>query len=310
MNLRKTLAFTLFLVFVASVLHAQATARVGAWNIEWLGVPGSRSGSAKNVKQQASDIADYIIDSNVDILGLEEVSLNGPNNTNVTIAEALNLVKARTGNTWKHVLFTKPSGDANQRIGVAWNTARATIGEIFKIPVPSSTPQAGSIWERHPHAVQFRFLGSGNTPKTDVVIVVLHMKSNRQGNPPPKVKREHEARTLVAKLPDIRQKFHDTDIIILGDSNILDDQERAAQIYVSAGFRDLNQEDEATHIGQGSAPFDRAFVAKNQPELVGDQTVFDAEYLSPNRITKGQFRKRFSDHFMVIVPVKVMADDD
>jgi len=85
--MRKTLALALVLVFVTSILHAQATARVGAWNIEWLGVPGSRSGSGKNVKQKASDIADYIIDSNVDILGLEEVSLNGPNNTNVTIAE-------------------------------------------------------------------------------------------------------------------------------------------------------------------------------------------------------------------------------
>lgn len=309
--MRTTFTVVLSLFFAASLLHAEEIARVGAWNIEWLGVPGSRAGSGRNVSQKAADLADYIIASNVDVLGLEEVSRNGAGETNITIAEALNIVKRRTGRTWKHVLFPKPSGDANQRIGVAWNTARATmVGEIFKIPVPSSTPQAGSIWERHPHAVQFRFLGPGNTPKTDVVIVVLHMKSNRSSNPAPVVKREHEARTLVATLPDLRRKFHDSDVIILGDSNILDDQEIAAQVYAGAGFRDLNQEDEGTHIGHGSAPFDRAFVAKNQPELVGDQTVFDLEYLTPNHMTKNQFRKRFSDHFMVVVPVKVLSDDD
>ena len=297
------------LVFViVSAAEAQQVVRIGAWNIEWLGFPQNRGAGNKNVPQKAADIADYIIKSNVDVLGLEEITRTGPGDTNATLTRALEIIEDRTGNTWKHVLFNKRNGDLNQRIGVAWNTERASaVGQPFRIDVPAQTPQSGTIWERNPHAMKFRF-GSG---KTDAVVIVLHMKSNRTSTPPPKTKREFEARTLVAELNRIRQQLGDRDIVILGDSNILDDQETAARIYVDAGFRDLNSEDEATHLGQDGAPFDRAFVPRNQPEFNGvDQLVFDKEYMQPKNLSRKNFRRKLSDHFMVITPVKVMNDDD
>src|SRR3712207_6530830 len=68
-----------FLVFAAPVAGAPAAAqdppkvRVGALNIEWLGSPKLRSGSAKGVAQEPKDVAEYIKASEVAILALEEI---------------------------------------------------------------------------------------------------------------------------------------------------------------------------------------------------------------------------------------------
>lgn len=303
---RLSLPIVIFVCALAA--EAQQVVRVGAWNIEWLGFAKNRGAGNQNVKQKPADIADYIIQSQVDILGLEEITRTGPGDSNETLTAALAIVAQRTGKAWRHVLFHKRNGDLNQRIGVAWNTGRARmVGNPLRIDVPASTPQSGSIWDRNPHAVKFRF-GEG---KTDVVIIVLHQKANREGNPPPATKREHEARTLVAQLDRIRDHFDDRDVILIGDTNMLDDKEAAPRIYASAGFRDLNAEDEGTHIGQRKAPFDRTFVPKTQPEFNGaDQLVFDREYMQPKNMTTKVFRRKLSDHFMVITPVTVMNDDD
>jgi hypothetical protein len=277
--------------------------RIGAWNIEWLGVPGNRGNVGTNVAQSAADIADYIIASNVAVLGLEEVSDNGATpNTNKTITDALVIVKQRTGDTWKHVLFPKNGRD--QHIGVAWNATKATmVGNPTKIQVPTSVDNV-HIWDRVPHAVKFSF-GNG---KTDIVVIVLHMKANTGGQPSPTRKRELEAQTLVDKLPGLRSALHDQDIVIIGDSNILRFNESADQIYRAAGFTDLNSADRPTHMDGGA--FDRAFIP-NQTEFNGaDQAIFDTEFLVPKNLTRSKFRRRFSDHFMAITRVTVMNDDD
>ena len=296
------------ILFCSVTLQAQQVVRIGAWNIEWLGFAQNRGAGNKDVPQKPSDIADYIIRSKVDVLGLEEITRTGPGDMNETLIKAFDIVGKRTGQVWRHVLFNKRNGDLNQRIGVAWNTEKARIvGNPFRIDVPADTPAGGTIWERNPHAVQFRF-GAG---KTDAVIIVLHQKSNRDSNPPPKTKRREEARTLVDQLDKIRDHFDDRDIILIGDTNFLDDKEDAPTMYRNAGFRDLNAEDEGTHIGEGKAPFDRTFVPKNEPEFAGvDQQVFDKEYMKPKKISSKTFRRRLSDHFMVITPVKILTDDD
>ena len=297
------LAFSLFLACLCVEAFAQ-NVRIGAWNIEFLGKPDSRKDVGAGVPQEPADIADYIIASKVAILGLEEITDNGTTpNTNKTIAAALDIVKQKTGATWRHVLFPKSSG-RDQHIGVAWNTARVSIvGNPRKIDVPTNVQNA-HIWDREPFAVKFSF-GNG---KTDIVVIVLHMKANTGGTPSPKKKREFEARTLVAELPAVRSALNDKDVVLIGDTNILDFNERADKIYRDAGFKDLNSTDRSTHMDGGA--FDRAFIPGQQEFNGADEAIFDTEFLSAKNLTRTKFRKRFSDHFMAITRVTVMTDDD
>src|SRR5581483_8251839 len=154
-----------------------------------------------NGPQTAEDIADYILASKVDILGLEEVSDNDEDKetrSNTTILKALAIIKKKTGKTWTHRLFSGVKGgkDLDQLTGIAWNTESVNlVDEPLKINVPTNVGGA-SIWARHPHAVKLS-LGEG---KTDIVMIVVHMKANTGGTPPPKKKRELEAKTLMQQL--------------------------------------------------------------------------------------------------------------
>src|SRR3954471_14687038 len=92
----------------AAQQQVEQTIRIGAWNIEWLGSPSNRHGDGHNVPQSPEDLADYIIASGVDILGLEECNDNDGDKvsrTNTTITKALEVIKQKTGNTWTHRLF-------------------------------------------------------------------------------------------------------------------------------------------------------------------------------------------------------------
>jgi hypothetical protein len=195
--------------------------------------------------------------------------------------------------------------DEQQLTGLAWNTDKVKqVGEALKIGVPNEVNGA-AIWKRHPHAVKFS-LGEG---KTDLVMIAVHMKANTGGSPPPRKKRELEAKTLMQQLGNVESHFKDLDVIVCGDINVLNKFEKAVNLFTAFGFKDLNNIDESTHLG--GAPFDRFFVPGDQPEFTGfEQQVFDEEYLTSRTITRTTFRKDFSDHFMVVTKVRILADDD
>jgi len=91
---------------------APASIRVGAWNIEWLGSPERRSGPAENHAQTPAALAEYILESKVDILGLAEVAQNVEDRpgTNATLTAALRLVEQQTGGQWQQgkPLWSRP----------------------------------------------------------------------------------------------------------------------------------------------------------------------------------------------------------
>jgi endonuclease/exonuclease/phosphatase family metal-dependent hydrolase len=314
--MRRSAQLLLAIAFVFSA-YGQTSVRVGAWNIEHLGNPCSRVGNCgvsarqctrrpQRCLQDPADLARYIIASNVDVLGLEEVSQNLEGRRNATLERALAIVRERTGATWRHVLF--PKNDQHQHIGVAWNTSRARlIGEPFRVPVRSNV-EGQALWDRRPFAVKFSF----GQDRTDVVVIVLHMKANRrQDNEPNLRRRAAEARELVRVLPVVREHFDDRDVVLIGDSNILDTNEASSRVYIDAGFRDLNSEDEPTFVSDDGAPFDRTYVPTDQSEFTGvDQVVFDTEFLGPNNLSRQQYRRRFSDHFMIVAELRVRDDDD
>ncbi|MCC6418317.1 MAG: endonuclease/exonuclease/phosphatase family protein [Gemmataceae bacterium] len=293
-----------------------ATLRVGSWNLDHLGDKGARRGPGENVEQTPADLARYIRHSGVDLLAVQEVSANGPAprgfparfRTNSILTKALTELNRTPGNDWTHVLFPKArASDTSQWTGIAWKAARVKpVGSPFLVPVAHGRSSKGApMWDRNVHALQFS-AGSG---KTDFLALVVHLKANTTGNFAEH--RYQEVKDLVAKLPQVAKAFPgEKDLVIVGDTNILRASEPAVAELERAGFRDLNKADLDTHTAKETQPFDRVFVPKGQPEFARSTLRVLDDFQKKERLSFYDYRKRFSDHYLVVTEVSVLKDDD
>lgn len=290
---------------------------IGFWNIEWLGKPDSRSGPARDIAQKPEDLADAIIESKVCILGLAEIVAPGPGRPirSRELEAVVDVLNTRTKQRWEYVL-SPGRADGDQLTGLLWNTARVTalndVGKPWQQgrdepwPVPvrrARSAQGSSLWNRPPHAVKFS-AGSG---KADFVVIVLHMKADYNGDFA--AHRQQEAEALVDALPAVRDRFVDRDIVLLGDTNQIADTEASSKVFQAAGLTDLNPGTTRTNWRSGT--MDRVFVPANRPAF--DQPTFvsasDAFKRSRNWDDR-EFKRRLSDHFLVVTRVRAVPDDD
>jgi predicted extracellular nuclease len=307
---------------------------IGSWNIEWLG----NAKEGKRTAQSPSDMADYLMVADINVLALSEIS-----STNSVTGEARNQQLDETfarlsinGASWQYRLFEKRPGARapdDQWTGLAWNTAKVQlVGEPWKIDTnideakekeiaKQLSKESGTIiWSRTPYAVKL----AAASGKTDFIIVPVHMKSNSGGTATAKA-REYEATLLVQGLKKLRTESGEKDIIVLGDSNMLSSSEPAATVLKDFGFTDCNARDMGTHISfnanEKGAPFDRIFVMKDQNETKescpsnGDGSApLDFRIVRPedwiHGMTPSEFRKKLSDHMLVRTGLCIGADDD
>ncbi len=311
----------------APAIESTGIVRIGSWNIEWLGFPDRRGRPGKDNPQAPEDLADYIHASGVDVLALAEIGVESE--TPPLRSQPLDLVvralQDRHQQAWDYVLFPKTNypDEADdymrrgQHVGLAWRTDRAmVVGEPWAIPVGSHPEFGLKFFERRAHAVKLSF----GQNKTDVVFIPVHLKSNRreEGTSDPTFtmrQREAELNAFVQLLPQLRERFQDDDIVLLGDTNILDGQD-TGKVLTERGFVDLNGQEQGTTAvwGDGStgyrtAPFDRIFVPENQAEFAKSQ-------LTVHRTANGTddeikaFRRLLSDHYLITSPIEIGADDD
>jgi hypothetical protein len=128
------------------------------------------------------------------------------------------------------------------------------------------------------------------------------MKSNYDGVTKNRRIRAKEAETLCDALERIDG---DPSLMLLGDTNILRNDEPAVEVFVSRGFVDLNNNDSATYWSReyGESPFDRVFVAPGRSEFR-----YTRQYVL--RSSDLALHDRFlSDHYMIKVSVKDYVDD-
>lgn len=289
--------------------------RLGSWNIEHLGDPQARRGSGEGFQQKPEDLARYIRHARLDVLAVQEVSADGPApegfpkqfRTNSVLAKTL-ADMSKAGGAWKHVLFPKMrAGDTGQWTGLAWNERKLKpAGDIYQVPVSHARSKQGSnLWDRNVHAMML----SAGKDRTDFLVMVLHLKANTTANFA--AHREEEIRDLLTRLPQIDKAFpKERDLVFLGDTNILEGKEPAVAAFEKAGFRDLNKPDMDTHTARGVQPFDRVFVPGNQPEFRTSKLEVLSEYQKDERLSFAEFRKRLSDHYIVVTEIQVMDDDD
>lgn len=302
--------------------------QIASWNIEHLGgAPRAQR------KQSAFALADHIEMSGIDVIALQEIYVT-PDDEEVRLTPNQPVVasRARTRRNsdldivchlleehleapWAYyILPNRHAGDRSQLCAVMWNTKRLTLDNVRALDVEHADG-GDALWDRKPHLVSFtsdilvwRRSANGEweqlPEKRRLGLIPLHMKSNYGGVTQNRRVRGKEAATLCAAIQAIRHEI-DRTLVLIGDTNILDNREPAIETFIEHDFVDLNNNDGATYWSSQykEAPFDRAFVAKDRPEFrYSRQYVLRSSDLTAH--------DRFlSDHYMIKMSVKDYVDD-
>lgn len=305
--------------------------QVASWNIEHL------SGQPRAARRQSAyALADHIEMAGIDVLALQEVYLT-PSDEEVRLFENQPIIQTRAhtnkrnsdldvvcylleehlDSPWKYVIVpNRQAGDRSQLCAVMWNTQRLNLAGMEPLDV-KHTLDGQSLWDRKPHLLSFtssievwRRGADGQWAQQrenrTISLVPLHMKSNYGGVTLNRQVRAKEAITLCDAIDALRgQGNFEPSLMMLGDTNILRNDEPALETFVNRGFVDLNNNDSTTYWSKdyGESPFDRIFVAANRPEFK-----YSRQYVL--RSSDLQQHDRFlSDHYMIKVSVKDYVDD-
>ncbi|MBB4232919.1 exonuclease/endonuclease/phosphatase family protein [Rhizobium mongolense] len=303
--------------------------QIASWNIEHLsGAPRAER------KQSAFALADHIEMSGIDVIALQEVYLT-PTDAEVRLGENQPVIQSRArserrnadldvvcylleehlDDPWAYeIVPNRQAGDKSQLCAVMWNTKRLTLGKVTALEV-SHEDAEDALWDRKPHLFSFsseilvwRRAENGDwqqlPEKRRLGLVPLHMKSNYGGITQNRRVRGKEAVSLCAAIESVRAEIDPT-LVLIGDTNILNNAEPAIEAFIDGGFIDLNNNDSATYWSAQykEAPFDRAFVAVDRPEFR-----YTRQYVL--RSSDLTAHDRFlSDHYMIKISVKDYLDD-
>lgn len=303
--------------------------QVASWNIEHL------SGQPRaDRRQSAYALAEHIEMAGIDIIALQEIYVT-PSDEEVRLFDNQPIIESRAhsirrnadldivcylleehlDSPWKYVILpNRAEDDKTQLCAVMWNTKRLTLANIRPLDVLHSS-DGYNLWDRKPHLLTltssiqvWRRTETGEweqRPETrSLSVIPLHMKSNYGGVTQNRQVRAREAATLCDAIEAINGTF-DPSLVLLGDTNILRNDEPALETFVSRGFIDLNNNDGTTYWSRdyGESPFDRIFVAANRPEFK-----YSRQYIL--RSSDLQQHDRFlSDHYMIKVSIKDYIDD-
>lgn len=303
--------------------------QVGSWNIEHL------SGQSRYQRRQSAfALADHIEMAGIDVLVLQEIYVtDAAEEVRLSPAQPVIATRATTARRnadldvvcylleehldvpWQYqILPNRTSGDKSQLCAVLWNTTRLTLASVRPLDVSHGTTGA-RLWDRKPHVVTFtsdimvwRRDAEGEwhqlPERRTLAIVPLHMKSNYGGVTENRMIRGREAATLCDAIDAVRAEL-DPSLLLIGDTNVLRNDEPAIETFVTRGFIDLNNNDGPTYWSKqyGEAPFDRAFIAKGRPEFR-----YTRQYVM--RSSDLELHDRFlSDHHMIRLSVKDYVDD-
>lgn len=307
--------------------------QVASWNIEHLS-----GASREEKKQSAFALADHIEMAGIDVIAFQEIYVTdwdeevrladnqppvpnrstGSQRRNAELDRVCYLLEEHLETEWHYqILPNRQAGDTSQLCAVMWNAGRMGLTEVHRLAVDHNI-DGHALWDRAPHAVTFTAPLTVWRKDTDgtwievaenktFTVVPLHMKSNYGGGTVNMLKRDLEARTLVAALEQagVDGKLDPT-LILIGDTNVLKYDEPAIVTLVGAGYIELNNTDSSTYWSRayGDSPFDRAFIAPDRPEFryTRQYVLRSADLVMHDRL--------LSDHYMIKMSVKLYLDDN
>lgn len=198
-----------------------------------------------------------------------------------------------------------------------WDSTRINLRDIRALDVTHEV-EGLKLWDRKPHLLSFtseievwRRTPAGEWRKQAenrtipvIPLIPLHMKSNYGGSTINRKVRGKEANALCDAIDAMRSTIDPT-LMMIGDTNILRNDEPALETFIERGFIDLDNNETATYWSKdfGEAPFDHVLVAANRPEFE-----YSRQYglRSSDPLRHDRF---LSDHYMIKVSVKDYVDD-
>ncbi|MBK9513138.1 MAG: hypothetical protein IPO05_05800 [Flavobacteriales bacterium] len=303
--------------------------QIASWNIEHLsGHPRAER------RQSAYALTDHIEMAGIDLIALQEVYVTAndeevrlspdqpviasrahADKRNSDLDVVCHLLEEHLDTPWKYIILpNRQSGDGSQLCAVMWNTQRLALGSVRALDVLHEQGEM-KLWDRKPHMLSFTStveawrkdangMWNKETENRSISVVPLHMKSNYGGATVNRQVRAAEALTLCDAIDAIAGTY-DPSLVMLGDTNILRNDEPALETFVERGYIDLNNNDSTTYWSKdyGESPFDRIFIAKGRPEFR-----YSRQYVL--RSSDLQQHDRFlSDHYMIKMSVKDYVDD-
>lgn len=289
--MHRLFAATLILLTTAAVTFGQTDQRpgslnVGSWNIESID-----SGSGQNVR---------IMAAHLDLLRLDILALNHVDGNAGRRNQQLDAIFQKANENeevdWQYRLFAnKSEPDRTQLVGVAWNNNRVSLDDdLFRIVTDD-----GASWRKPPHAAKFS-AGSG---RTDIVLIPVQLEPKSRESDCLAGTRGEQAQALAGLIQRVRTHFADDDIVVIGDTECIRDDTETLTAFEAERSLDLKAGD-VVAFTSGQSPYNRVMVPALQPEFTSTRsyTVIEAE--GPSRDTV------MSDHFVLLAPIRVMADDD
>lgn len=303
--------------------------QIASWNVEHLS--GNQRGSNN---QSAYALADHIEMAGVDIVALQEIYVTesdeevrlfynqpaiankaGSNRRNRDLDIVCYLLEEHLGDSWVYLILpNRREGDDSQLCALLWNTARVRESGVHKLNVEFED-NGDKLWDRAPHAVKFTTTIKAWTRGDDgesvqeeqnrsLALVPIHMKSNFGGGSINPRKRAKEAKTLCEQLRWVENNV-DASVVLIGDTNIMENTEKAIDHFIEAGYVDLNSADRSTYWSHryGHSPFDRAFVKEGR-----DEFLYTRQYILQSADLDAHDRE-LSDHYMIKISVKSYVDD-
>jgi hypothetical protein len=272
--------------------------RIGSWNLAWLGPSNHTPAERRNPE----DLAQYIARSGAGIISLQLIGETpGMAAKNATLNSVIEILRKEGQGDWEYVLFPSQYRDRSDFTGIMWNKQLVwPVAQPYAIPVPRVQKALDDtlLWERLPYAMKF------STGRNDFVMIPIH--THASALPDADIShRVHEVRLLAGELDGVRKHFDDKDLVLAGDFNTAGSNETTVVILTKQNLRDANANDELTYIS--GAPFDRVFVAKDQPEFAKDTQIKRVPWQG---ISLDEFRRRVSDHFLITLDMRMTGDDD
>jgi hypothetical protein len=289
--MKRLLATTLILITATALTFGQTNQTrdiliVGSWNIEDI-----QTGSGQKTDIMASHLRLF----RLDVLALNHVNGNA-RRRNRQLDAIFEKANETDGQGWQYRLFeNRTATDRDQLVGVAWNRSRVSLqSEVFR-----TVTDDGTVWRKPPHAAKF----SAGTGLTDFVVVPVQLEAKSRESACLDGTRGQQAQDLQALLQRVRSRFSDDDIVAIGDTECVRVEAEAMARFSVDRSLDFEVGDLSDFI-RGQGAYNRVMVPRQQPEFrsAGAYMVVEAEAASDDR--------SFSDHFLLLAPIRVLTDDD
>lgn len=267
---------------------------IGFWNIEWL---ANRYRDAQKLR----GVARVIVDLNLDLWGLSEVS---PPAVQALVEE----IRATFGEDYAYGLSEPDAPEGKQSTAVIWK--RATLrGD--RVPWPTSVepllhlrsddPRVreeavqGRIFDRYPGL--FRFELASRLARFDFHLVPLHLKAMAEGS----LRRRLASRILARAVEALIAESGDADVILGGDVNASLASGDFDALLRDGGLTALAAADEAaggfSYIKGPRSLIDNIFLSPNLSRIAGPDDFF---VVAKDR-SMDDYVGRISDHRPILV---------